>query len=51
MTSEQAQTMTLEQVKAVVEAEVPDAFKPKKKAPAKKKTTAKKSTKRTTKKK
>lgn len=58
MLPEQAKEMTLEQVKAIVEAEVPDAFKPKKKrAAAKKKTTTRKTTakktttKRTTKKK
>ena len=36
MTSEQAKEMTLEQVKAIVESEIPNAFKPKKKATAKK---------------
>ena len=58
MLPEQAKEMTLEQVKAIVEAEVPNAFKPKKKrAAAKKKTTTRKTTakktttKRTTKKK
>ena len=44
MTPEQAKEMTLEQVKAVVEAEMPDAFKPKKKIAAKKATTKRKKT-------
>lgn len=47
LTPEDAKEMTLEQIKAIVEEEIPDAFKPKKKAarkPAKKKTTAKKTT-------
>lgn len=44
MTADDAKEMTLEQVKAIVEAEVPDAFKPKKKRATAKKTTAKKTT-------
>lgn len=51
MTPEQAKEMTLEQVKAVVEAEMPDAFKPKKKATAKKSTTKRKTKTKTTRKK
>lgn len=52
LTAEQAKEMTLEQIKAIVVAEIPDAFKPKKKADAKKKPAAKKTTvKKTTKKK
>ncbi len=41
MTSEQAKEMSLEEVKALVEAEYPDAFKPKKKAKPKAKKKAK----------
>lgn len=44
LTAEQAAEMTLEQIKAIVEAEIPGAFKPKKKAAPKKTTTAKKTT-------
>lgn len=53
VTSEEAKDMTLEDVKKLIEAEIPNAFAKKKKAPAKKKTAAKKTTskKKTTKKK
>lgn len=46
MTAEQAQELTLEEVKKLIEAEIPDAFakKAKKKAAPKKKSTAKKTT-------
>ncbi len=53
VTSEEAKDMTLEDVKKLIEAEIPNAFAKKKKAPAKKKPAAKKTTskKKTTKKK
>ncbi len=47
LTAEDAAVMTLEQVKAIVVTEIPDAFKPKK-APAKKTTTKKSTVKKTT---
>ena len=42
VTSEEAKDYTLEDVKKLIELEIPDAFAKKKKAPAKKKTTTKK---------